>query len=265
MIGIVACEALYPLVERFASDAPVRYIAAELHEFPINVPLDDDITDRVQAAVDDLSGTGLDAIAVSYARAGDGLVGVSSSDTPLLVSRLADCTSTLLPDRPTAYGETKAPGTLYLTRGWIDCGIDSYKLYMAYNGEIEALRRRFEAARNDHPSLRVTWPDGERFARAVDRSRTPSPSSIDRFFHSVVRHYDTVALVDTDDLLDLHHEYAETVRDFIERLRREHGTEGDVELERIEGVTDRFRSLVTGEGAEFVDRYDPGDPIDGPT
>lgn len=263
MRGIVACEALYPLVERFAGDDPVRYIPAELHEFPINVPLDTDIGDRVQAAVDELDGSGVDTIAVSYARAGGGLVGVRSRETPLLVSRRADCTSMVLPDSRNAYGENKATRTLYLTRGWIDCGVDSYKLYKAYRGELDEIRKRFETAKRDHPSLRVTWSEGERFSRAASRSRSPSTDTIDRFFHSIVRYYDTVALVDTGDFLDLHHEYAKAVTAFIERLRREYGSASQVGLQTVEGVTERFQQLVAGDvtGSDSVDRYGPDEPI----
>ncbi len=261
MRGIVACEALYYLVERFAGDAPVRYVPAELHEFPVNVPLETDIADQVQAAVDELDGSGVDAIVVSYATTGGGLVGVRSRETPLVVSRQADCTSMVLPDGRNAFGENKATGTLYLTRGWIDCGVDSYKLYKAYRGEVDDLSERFDAAKRDHPSLRNAWSEGERFGRAATRS--PSPATIDRFFHSIVRYYDTVALVDTGDFLDFHYDYAEAVTAFIERLRREHGDGRPVDLQTIEGVTERFQQLVAGDvtGSKAVDSYEPGEPI----
>lgn len=263
MRGVVACEALYPLVERFAPEAPVRYVPAELHEFPINVPLDTAIADRVQAAVDDLEGGGPDRIVLSYARTGSGVTGVRSRQAQLVVSRLADCTSTVLPGGDNEYGENKDSGTLYLPRGWIDCGVDSFKLYAAYRGEMDRLVERFDKARTAHPTLRVTWQDGERFARAAARDRTPSPDAVDRFFHSVVQYYDTVALVDTGDLYDVHRDYAERVRDFIQRLRREFGSGRTVELVTLEGRTDRFESLLTADDPdpELAEIFEPGAAI----
>jgi len=263
MRGVVACEALYPLVERFAPDAPVRYIPAELHEFPVNVPVDAAIGDRVQAAVDDLDDPGLEAIVLSYAASGDGLIGIATEHVPLLVSRAADCTSTVLPGDENEYGENKASGTLYLTRGWMDCGVDSYKLYTAYRGDTDELIDRFEAARYDHPSLRVTWPDGDRFHRA-QQSHPTSSESLDRFFHSVVQYYDRVTVVDTGDLFPVHHDYAEAVRTFIERLRREFGTGERVDLSIVEGRTDRIETVLTGRIVEstVATLLDPGEPYD---
>jgi hypothetical protein len=264
MRGVVACEALYPLVERFAPQAPVRYLPAELHEFPVNVPVDTAIGDRVQSAVDDLDHPALEAIAVSYATSGAGLSGISSQHVPLLVSKADDCTATVLPHDERDAGENKAAGTFYLTRGWIDCGVDSYKLYKAYRGEIGDLVDRFEAAREADPALRVSWPDGDRFHRA--RQITPgSTGTLDRFFHSVVQYYDRVTIVDTGDLHPIHHDYAEAVRSFIERLRNEFGSGERVELSSIDGRTDRIEALLNGsiEGSSVATVLSPGEQYSG--
>ncbi|MDZ7702526.1 MAG: DUF1638 domain-containing protein [Halobacteriales archaeon] len=243
MPGIVACEALYALVERFAPHAPVRYLPAELHEFPVNVPLEDEIGRRVQAAIDELDEPGRETIVVSYAMAADTREGLTAEHASLRCAADADCTSTVLPDRVDAYGENKAPRTWYLTRGWIDCGVDAYKLYRAYLGDLEGLVARFETAVAEHPDLRVGWPDGERFARAVDRPSPVAADRLDAFFRDVVGYYDRVVLVDTGDLHPLHHEYAEDVRRFVARLQAEGA---DVELAKIDADTDRFEALLAG-------------------
>lgn len=254
MRGIVACEALYNLVERFCPDAAVRYVPAELHEFPVNVPLEGAIADRVQAAIDELDELdeqSLDAIVVSYATSGPGEWELSAS-TPLVVSDAADCVSTVLPERENEYGENKAPNTLYLTRGWIDCGVDCYKLYRAYRGDVDALVGDFEEAAARHSDLRYSWYRGDRFERAVDRLAAASEGIADEFFHSVVRYYDRVVLVDTGDLYEFHHDYAGHVRWFVERLRREYGDGGgggdvEVQLTVTDGQTYRFEALLAGE------------------
>lgn len=247
MRGIVACEALYHLVERFAPDAEVRYVPAELHEFPVNVPLEAAIADRVQAAIDDLDDPSLDRLVVSYATNDSVRAGLSAAHAPLVVSEAPDCTSMVLPDRETEYGEDKAPGTLYLTRGWIDCGVDSYKLYAAYRGEVDDLVTAFEEAADRHPDMRHSWRRGERFERAVDRGGPADRGTADAFFGSVVQYYERVALVDTGDLYEFHHEYADRVRGFVERLQRQRGDESGVELTHTAGDTARFEALLQGD------------------
>lgn len=243
MPGIVACEALYNLVERFAPDAPVRYVPAELHEFPVNVPLEEEIGRRVQAAIDELDGPGVETVVVSYAMADATREGLTTEHAALRVAADADCVSTVLPDRDGAYGENKAPHTWYLTRGWIDCGVDGYKLYRAYRGDLEALLGTFETAAADHPDLRVGWPDGDRFARAVDRP-TPVPDQrLDAFFGEIVGYYDRIVLVDTGDLLPIHHEYAERVREFVAGQRAPEAEA--VELAVTDAHTDRFEALLS--------------------
>lgn len=245
MPGIVACEALYNLVERYAPDATVRYLPAELHEFPVNVPLEDAIVDRVRGAIEDLDALGLDRIVVSYALE-DGADRLSATHASLVVSDATDCISTVLPETTRSYGENKVRGTLYLTRGWVDCGVDSYKLYRTYRDELDGLLAEFEAASDRHPNLRYTWHQGDRFERARSRPSAASPDLAEEFFRSIVEHYDRVALVDTGDLYDLHYEYARQTRDFIERLSTSDTADAEVALTTIDGDVDAFRTLLQG-------------------
>lgn len=265
MIGIVACESLYSQIERIAPDARVRYVSPSLHEFPTNVPDDAVIFDQLQTRIDELDDPALDRIVVSYANSSDGLTGLRSKHAPLIVSRADDCTSTLLSGSPGEWGERKTFGTYYLTRGWIDCGVDSYKLYKGYLGEIDEVRAPFEQAADTHPDMRVTWAESERFQRAVEKGQTASAETVGRFFHNVVQYYDRVALVDNGDLYEVHHEYADTLRSFYEQLAREHGASRSVEVSVIDG-DDRFlRRLLSTDDQPRSDRfevYPPGMPVD---
>lgn len=243
MLGIVACEGLYNLVQRYRPDAAVEYVPAELHEFPVNVPLDATIVDRIQTAIDTLDTPDRDRIVVSYAL-DDAENRLSSAHAPLVIADEIDCISTVLPDTVEAFGENKAPGTLYLTRGWIDCGVDSYKLYRAYRDDLEGLIAEFEGAAERHPDLRYTWHRGDRFRRAITQASPSSGDLADEFFRSVVEHYHRVALVDTGDLYEVHHGYARRTRRFIERLKRASERDTAVALTTIEGETDRFQALL---------------------
>ncbi|MFC7046126.1 DUF1638 domain-containing protein [Halobacteriaceae archaeon GCM10025711] len=190
---------------------------------------------------------------------------MSADRTPLFVSRADDCIS-LFTHRVEQWtmGEPKAFGTYYLTRGWIDAGVDSYKLYRAYRGEEAALLDWFDRAASRHPDLRVTWPDGDRYAAALERGYELSPDLVGRFFHEVVQYYERVKLVDTGRLYEFHHEYAATVRSFVEDLSAEHGDGHTVDLQVIDGDRSLLESFLeaTDDSPEYLDRYPPGTPVE---
>lgn len=264
-IGIVACETLYPDIERIRPDADVRYVPQEYHEFPVSVPRDGEITDRVQAAVDALDGPDRERIVVVYANSSDGnsdgLQGVESAHASLVVSRFDDCISVLLGgEEAPATGERKTFGTYYLTRGWVDCGVDCYKLYRAYLGEEADLLAQFGRAGD---SRRVTWADGDRYRRAVERGQSMSAGTVGRFFYEVVQYFDRVELVDTGHLEPFDHEYAESFRSFVESVRAEHGDGGSVTLSVTDGTTAPLETLLGGDlpDEEFLDVYQPGVPV----
>lgn len=239
MIGVVACEALYNEVARLRPNAAVRYVPQELHEFPVNVPHETDVQGRLQAAIDGLEGgekSELDRIVVLYANSSADVAALQSTRVPLVAAGIEDCVSALL-DRsvsPTT-GEAKARGVYYLTRGTIDCGIDGYKLHEAYRGELDPLLARFEAARESHPDLRVAWPDGELFRTVAERGRELSLELLGDVFYDLLGGFERVELVDTGDLYDIHREYAESFRSFIEQLSDAHGDGHEVEIALVDG------------------------------
>lgn len=260
-LGVVACETLYADIAAIRPDATVRYVPQEFHEFPASGPQDSAIRERVQTHVDALEEAECDRIVVIYARSSDGLAGVRTNHTPLVVSEALDCVSLFLPDAaPRRSGDPKASGTYYLTRGWIDCGVDCYKLHEAYRGAGEALHAAFDGIGAER---RVTWHEGERFRQAVDRGRRMSTASIGRFFHEIVGYYDEVSLVDTGLLTPFDHEYAGMVRDFVESLRREHGDGGTVDRSVVDGTRGRLRAVLDVEPDPAVaQRYAPGTAIE---
>jgi len=257
--GIVACETLYPALESIVADPEVRYVPQEFHEFPIGVPVDDEAADRIQTHVDALDGPERDRIVVLYATTGDGLEGVSSTHAPLVVWRVDDCISVFTRRTvSTTTGEAKERGTYYLTRGWIDCSVDCYKLYKAYLGEERDLLAAFP-----DDDRRVTWNEGERYRRAVERGRSVSERTVGRFFHQVVGHYERVVLVDTGHLREFDHDYAERFRSFVERTNAEHGDGESVTLSVVEGDRSLLATLLSEDAleSELVDTYPPGTPI----
>ncbi|MFB6183407.1 MAG: DUF1638 domain-containing protein [Haloarculaceae archaeon] len=270
MIGVVACEALYSELERLLDDlgidAEVRYVPQELHEFPVNVPSETRIGDALQSRVDELDRPEMDRIVVSYATSGGGVAGLVTEHAPLVVSTADDCISSFIyRTEDWTMGEPKEFGTYYLSRGWIDCGVDSYKLYRAYCGTDDELLARFERAAADHPDMRVTWNEGELFERALDR-RDLDAEQAGRFFHKVLEYFRRVKLIDNGNLYEFHRAYAEEFRSFVAELSAAHGDGHDVDLEVIDGDLHLLRTLLTADpdedsDCEFVETVPAGTPV----
>lgn len=265
MYGIVACETLYDEVEALAPDAPVRYVPHDLHESPIHVGDDRDVTAMVGDAVADLEAQGVSSIRIAYAGT-TGLEGVRTESTPIAVSLADECVSQYRYREDTSEtGEVKAPSVYYLTRGIIDRAADSYKLYLAFQGRTDELRDRFEAAANSNRDLRVDWQDSYLLERARERGSGMTPAAIDRFFESLLGYYSTVELLDTGRLSELHRWYAREVRDFLEDLAAATGEDRTIES-RI-GEADRgLLQTLFGEpelptASPHIAIYEPGEPI----
>lgn len=220
MIGIIACQSLYCELESLAPEATIRYVPPELAEFPVNVPNETAIADAVQSHVDELDALDLERIVTLYPNGNGELAGVSATKTPLYVSTIDDAISLFIHEvEPWTMGEPKEYGTYYLSRGWIDAGVDAYKLYTSYLDEHESLCDRFERAETRHDDLHVTWYQGDRYQRALERNPVPSRDLADRFFAKVMGFYERVKLVETGaPLYDVHYEYADSFRSFVDEL-----------------------------------------------
>ena len=257
MDGIVACETLYPDLPRLAPDAAIRYVPQWYHEFPINAPSPDRAHEALQAEIDALEATGVDRVIVVYHEPA-ALPGLQAESVPLLVYDGRDCIELQLAGAPTGPGgECKEPGAYYLTRGWIDVGVDSYKVYTAYAGELTALESKFLAAKREQQEMRVSWPKSETISRAADRSEVigTDPAAMLR---TVMDSYREVRLLDTGRLFPFHHEYAETFRRFLAETVPEEGTR-EVSLSVRDGELDALESIVTApESTDEVRSVDPG-------
>jgi hypothetical protein len=260
MDGIVACETLYTELPAVAPDAEIRYVSQWYHEFPIHAPESEKGHAALQERIDELEAAGVDRVLVIY-HDPDALAGLQTESVPLLVYRGRDCIDLQLNGEAAGPGgERKAGATYYLTRGWIDVAVDSYKVYRAYAGELEDLLADFEAARAEIPGMRVSWPDSEKVQQAQARSEgmQTDPAALVR---TVLDSYRHVALIDTGHLEPFHHEYAEAVRAFFAEIVPEEGPR-DVDLEVVPGTLDHLKRIVGAPDAvPEVLAVDPGEPV----
>jgi hypothetical protein len=260
MDGIVACETLYPELPRIRPDAEIRYVPQWYHEFPIHTPESDRAHEFLQDAIDDLEASGVDRVTVIY-HDPDALAGLQTETVPLSVYRGRDCIELHLDGPATGPGGERKNGvTYYLTRGWIDVAVDSYKVYKAYAGELETLRERFAAAKREDPKMRVSWPESEKVQNAAqrsDRMRT-DPAALLR---TVINGYRHVVLIDTGRLEPFHHGYAESFREFLAKVIPEDGPR-EVDLTVVDGQLDHLDAVLEApEDVEAVLTVDPGTPV----
>ena len=242
MDGIVACETLYPEIPRLAPEAAVAYVPQWYHEFPIHAPESDRAHEILQAKIDALEKRDVDRILVVY-HDPNAITDLQTDGVPLFVYRGRDCIELQLDREPTGPGEERKRGaTYYLTRGWIDVAVDSYKVYKAYAGEIEELIEAFEEAQATIPRMRVSWPGSEKIQQARARSEQMQTDPA-KLLRKVIESYQHLALVDTGQLKPFHYRYAEWFREFLGEIIPEEGNR-DVEMEVVDGDQRELERVV---------------------
>jgi len=114
---VIACSVMRD--ELMAVSVPgVRFEFLEigLHRTPARMPLV--IQEKIHQADDKI-----DYIVLGYGLCGNGIVGVKAERQPLVIPKAHDCISLFLGSSEARQKEQqKAPGTYYLTKGWIEEG-----------------------------------------------------------------------------------------------------------------------------------------------
>jgi len=121
---IIACqtvgEELKPLLP---SNFEMTLLDYGLHNIPENLHL------QLQAAIDETS-QDVDVILFGYGLCANALIGLNSRKFKLVFPKVDDCIALFLGSREEYLRQSKkAPGTFYLTKGWIECGDDPYTEY----------------------------------------------------------------------------------------------------------------------------------------
>lgn len=126
-VVIIACRVLESLIEELLDDTRPRMIYMDygLHRLPQTMSA------TLQAELDALPEPSL--VLLGYGLCGNGLVGLQAGPHTLVVARADDCIALLLGSYETYIEEfTAAPGTYYLTKGWLECGSHPLKEYREY-------------------------------------------------------------------------------------------------------------------------------------
>lgn len=103
-----------------------EFLETGLHRTPAKMPTL--IQEKIHQADDKI-----DYIVLGYGLCGNGVLGVKAEKQPLVIPKAHDCISLFLGSSEARQKEQrKAPGTYYLTKGWIEEGIPPLALLEEY-------------------------------------------------------------------------------------------------------------------------------------
>ncbi len=139
-IVFIACGVFQGIIDRLLSSdgepaGRVTFLDAGLHAVPKK------LNRALQEAIDGIAEPSL--VVLGYGLCGNGLKGIKAGRHALLVPRADDCITMFLGSRA-AYREQfeAAPGSYYLTKGWLDSGstpLAEYQKYVPRFGEETAM------------------------------------------------------------------------------------------------------------------------------
>lgn len=121
---IIACQTVgEELKALLPSDFEMEMLAYGLHNSP------EKLHTQLQVTIDS-TGPEFGTILVGYGMCANAIVGIKSRGFHLVIPRVDDCITLYLGSRDEYRRQLNlAPGTFYLTKGWIECGEDPYTEY----------------------------------------------------------------------------------------------------------------------------------------
>jgi hypothetical protein len=123
---IIACETIgEELKPLLPIDFEMEMLEYGLHNDPKRLHT------QLQAAIDS-TGPEYGTILIGYGLCANAIVGIKSRGFRLVIPKADDCITLYLGSREEYLRQLgQAPGTYYLTKGWIECGEDPYTEYCA--------------------------------------------------------------------------------------------------------------------------------------
>ena len=166
---VIACETVKEEIKAMASpDLDLEFLEYGLHRVPHQ--LQKKLQERINETPDKF-----DHILLGYGLCSHGTLGLNSQDKKLVIPRVHDCIALLLGSRERYnkefFGE---PGTIYLSRGWIEYGGDPLTQFEDYTrrvGKENALWVMEQEYRNYKRVAYIKTPGLENHDYFVDYAR----------------------------------------------------------------------------------------------
>ena len=158
MNKIIACSTIRPEIEALNPVYEAKFMEYGLHRQPKR------LRSELQEAIDEQEEAGADRIGLGYGLCSHGTAGLNAERATLIIPRVHDCISMLMGSAQKYQQEfEKAPGTIYLSRGWIDFGGDPLSVFDEYVERVgeEMARESVEAEYKNYTRLVFieTWVD----------------------------------------------------------------------------------------------------------
>jgi Protein of unknown function (DUF1638) len=219
-IKAISCDVLYRELCHAASRSPhqvdVQFLSKGLHDEgcrPMRL--------RLQAEIDKTDASKYDAIVLGYALCGNGTVGLTARNIPVVIPRAHDCITLLMGSRQ-AFEDyfDKHPGVYYRSTGWLERGKDVTQL------KSDLIRQRTGA--------------GYELEDLVSRYGEENGRYLYDQFNSYKNSYTQLTYIETG---------LETTGKF-EREAQKEAAERGWKFEKVQGSTRIFEAMVSGNWSE---------------
>lgn len=134
---IIACKVLHAeLAEFLRSNIRVTEIEAFLHSNPAKLVC------AIQNAIDQVSAN-VETVIIAYGLCSKAVIGLHARNFTLVIPKVDDCLALLLGSRKTYMDYLlQNPGSYFLSRGWLECGINMLTDFAEHERRFGAVKAR---------------------------------------------------------------------------------------------------------------------------
>jgi Protein of unknown function (DUF1638) len=158
-LKLIACEIFYREFSSALARSPhlvdAEFLPKGLHDIGTS-----EMRNRIQNAVDRVENSAYDAVLIGYGLCNNGIVGLTSHATSLIIPRAHDCITLFLgsKERYLEYFQNN-PGVYFQTTGWIERGEANGELSQLAIGQKLKIKQTFEdlVARYGEENARYLW------------------------------------------------------------------------------------------------------------
>ena len=175
---------------------------------------------KLQEAIDN-AGKSYDKILLGYGLCSNGVVGLKSDNSEILIPKVDDCISLFLGSKKRYLEEFKKdPATYYLCKGWIEYGGDPYRGYLVWT--------------NQENKIPADWiRQKEIYGRRYD------PEMAKFLFIEMMKNYNQITLIDNDDIEAIHMQYTKNMVAFMSGM-----LDKEINLKILKGSSEFLEKLV---------------------
>lgn len=244
--AVIACKVLYKEILSLVEDEEidVEFLPQGLHDLPDS----QEMRKNIQSKIDELEDNkDYDYIFLGYGYCSGGVDGLKTRKASLLIPKVHDCIPILL-GSPQAKGNIDDGKTYYLSRGWIDCGGDTFKTYLFLVNKMDDWVQKFNDYAREDNAL-VDWFEKKHFKCGKHYSE-----EIAKYIsYECIKNYESITIIDNNNLKSIHHNYAEEMYNFVNQLITEEQGKS-IEFNVVNGSTDFLRDFIFFEDLDEKER-----------